>query len=181
MILIEQENDHIYNPNIMIPAIFTNGELIIGNNGNSIVFFGSNPEECRISKEHFQFFAISNPPNERPFFIAWSPYQRIPHGKICDSDIENQDNYFEMWELFYVYSRRKVEPDGQIKKKELQYTCLRHCRPTTLFCKCNECGERFVITPQTIKFYDDRNLKIPIYRCPKCIQTKRMRYAAKNK
>ena len=185
MILRNQENDYIYNPNELVPATYKNGSLTIGNNGISPIFFGGDPIEC---KDHpastFQFFATSNPPMERAFFVSWNKMEYsnfISHTTIDEQIIKDPDAAIEMWEIFYVFSKRKVEPNGHVKKKELQYSCLRHCRPETLFCKCDDCGEYFVITPQTKLFYRDRGLVVPTQRCQKCIQKKRMRYAAKNK
>lgn len=187
MILRRQEANYSYDPNIIVPAIYNDKDkLVVGNNGISNVFFGPAPKECA---EHpaskFQFFAMSNPPVERTFFTSWnkhfSPHKYRFNVDISDSVIEDGNSDIELWEIFYVFSKRKVEPNGQVKKKKLQYTCLRHCRPGTLFCRCDTCGEHFVITPQTEKFYNDRDLVVPIYRCQKCIQKKRMRYAANNK
>lgn len=187
MILNKQMMDFVYDSSIIVPATYNDGKLYVGNNGISNVFFGQVPKECVDNPvNRFQLFAVSNPPMERAFFVRWSKelsYENYRSNlKITDEIImEETDGYLEFWEIFYVFSKRKVEPNGKVKKKELQYTCLRQCRLGTLFCKCDTCGDHFVITPQTGKFYEDRGLVIPTYRCQKCIQKKRMQYAAKNK
>lgn len=180
MILKTQVEGPFYDPSVLIPAIFENGLLEIKNNGVSEVFFGKHPIEFDVfNTDAFQLFGMNLASRERPFFIAYEG--RIPLGyEISDSEIKGgEDSFSTMWELFYVYSKRKIEPNGQVKRKALQYTCIRHCRPGTMFCKCDECGGHFVITPQTIQFYQDRKLVIPTIRCPKCIQKKRIRYSGK--
>lgn len=183
MILRQQVDNFSYNSNIIIPAEYDDGKLRIGNNGVSSVFFGIGTK-FPYPASKFQFFAMSNPPTSRAFFVMWNshfePFKYI-EGIYISDELLTKDSDIELWEIFYVFSKRKVEPNGQVKKKELQYTCLRHCRPGTLFCVCGTCGDHFVITPQTAKFYTDRNLVVPTYRCQKCIQKKRMKYAKKNK
>jgi len=180
MILKKQDSGFLYDPSILIPAVYENGQLVFKNNGISEIFFGKQ-EYTAYNHMNFQFFGMCTGPVQRPFFVLKYDNELQDYKKdLTDEEIIN-DYMVVFWELFNVYRKRTVEPNGDVKKKELQYTVLRHCRAGTVFCRCDDCGKHFVITPQVANFYIDRNLKVPGFRCPECIQKKRIRYATKNK
>lgn len=177
MILREQNiSPECHKGELLIPATFFDGQLKFENNGSSEIFFGEKPRGHSVcGPDNFVLYGFGSDPKQRPFFIkTLFPDKNNP--EIPDEDIRDNENLYELWELFYVYGKRAVEPDGTVKRKHVLYSCLRECRCGTLFCVCEDCSKHFVLTPQTIRFYKDRDLKPPVIRCPECIQAKKIKY-----
>jgi len=57
--------------------------------------------------------------------------------------------------------------------KKLLSTYLYPCRVGTYFCKCEDCGENFVIDCYKSSFYLANDLTVPTVRCKKCIDLRK--------
>lgn len=166
MLVYKQKDANIHD-GVIIPAIWEDNVLIFANNGISEKFFGASPESFEMfRREDFVPYAETNVPRTRPFFI-----------KVPDGAIEDDSQFWDIWEYYYVFNKKS--PTGKLRKKDIMYTCLTPCKPGTRFCKCDDCGSNFVITPAEARFYEEHDLRIPDIRCPKCIQKRRIQKRGK--
>lgn len=145
--------------NIQIPAVWhEDAGLNFEINGEFI----KRPIELEMySPENFALFAITGKGQfRRPFYIC----KKGHYGREWE----------KMWEYFYVVDT-KITPDDPLEKRRVRYTVLRPCKPGTLFCQCEECGDHFIITPSQKQFYRERNMDLPVVRDKKCIIKKKER------
>lgn len=130
--------------NMCIPAYLEDGKLVIGHNGSSMLY--SQPDTDRliafVKASDFVYFASHKCKGalvSKPYYL----YNGIPYTLV--SAITGNTN-----------SRRVI------------YTYLAPCYPGTYFCKCNDCGTKYVIDSFEAKYYEEKNLSLPTVRCPSC-------------
>lgn len=139
--------DTIYND---IPAYMENGILVLGHNGVSLdrSKYYDTPENYNV--KDFEYFADH---------IYRGTTLSSPHF-LYKGEIP--------YELMKVFS-------GSGYGRKLLYTYLTPCREETYFCKCNDCGKKFVIDCYEVPFFKSKGLVVPTVRCKECIKNRKNR------
>lgn len=141
------DNKSKYSSLPIFPATFDNGKLVIGHNKHSIqdqkmrLYYDKYKEYY--NEDNFSFFTNINYYKQKKKTPQFLFVGTVPY------------------ELISVYSATK----------KFLYSYLRPCKPNTYFCKCDNCGEHFVLTYMDCEYYEKfENYVLPTIRCKTCIE-----------
>lgn len=136
--------------NMCIPAYLEDGKLVIGHNGSSMLYSQPDTEQLMstVKASDFVYFAS----HKCKGAVKASPYY-LYRGTI-------------------PYTIMSITTTSSYGQKRVLYTYLAPCYPDTYFCKCKDCGKKFVLDSFAATFYKSKGLTLPTVRCPSCINNK---------
>lgn len=143
---------------IMIPAVFDEEYgLVFQHNGISARFF-SEIDFDKFKRSDFRLLTME------PYLRKNGEFFQIPFFLY-----EGEVTSTELWQLFYVTQKRGSQ------KGRLLYTILKPCPQYTCVCSCSKgCGRKFILNSGTYKYYMDKDLVLPVDRCPTCREKRKI-------
>lgn len=135
--------------NMCIPAYLQDGELIIGHNGSSMLYSQPNTNQLIASVKASDFVYFVNhtcrgASVSRPYYL----YKGMPYTLVSAMT-------------------------GDYNSRRIIYTYVAPCYTGTHFCKCRDCGAKYIVDSFEAHYYAEKKLSLPTVRCPSCREKRR--------